>query len=119
MPPTLIAIVDDSAMIRAALSSLLRSYGYAVQVFASGEALLADDATRFACVVSDLQMAGMSGLELRRELSRGKISVPMILMTACPNTKSTRQAEQAGIRAVLEKPIDSTLLATTIAAALA
>lgn len=119
MPSSLIAIVDDDAMLRAALSSLLRSYGYAVEVFASGEALLAVAGARFACIVSDVRMPGMSGLELRRALLRDDIGTPVILMTAYLNPDVIRCADLLGVRAMLEKPIDSGLLAATIESALA
>ena len=119
MPSSLIAIVDDDAMLRAALSSLLRSYGYAVEVFASGEALLAVAGARFACIVSDVRMPWMSGLELRRALLRDDIGTPVILMTAYLNPDVIRCADLLGVRAMLEKPIDSGLLAATIESALA
>ncbi len=105
-----IAIVDDDALIRASLAGLLRSFGFKTETFASADDLLANDPDRFACVVSDLQMPGTSGLELRRVLLARPRKVPVIIVTAFPE----RATDQPAGAPVLAKPIDTARLMACI-----
>lgn len=105
-----IAIVDDDDAVRVGLSSLLRSYGYAAQAFESARALLdAGGAAldRFHCVITDLQMPGMSGIELLEELRRQGKALPLILMTAFPEAALRKRALQGGASCFLSKPFDA------------
>ena len=105
-----IAIVDDDDAVRVGLSSLLRSYGYAAQAFESAEALLGAGGAaldRFHCVITDLQMAGMSGIELLEELRRQDNALPLILMTAFPEAALRKRALQGGAACFLSKPFDA------------
>ncbi len=102
-----IAIVDDDPGVRGSLDSLLRSVGMVSLGFASAEDLLASGAQgRLACVVTDLHMPGMTGLELQAEIARRGWHKPLIMMTAYPTDQSRDQALGAGAAAFLTKPID-------------
>ncbi|USX24846.1 response regulator [Oxalobacteraceae bacterium OTU3CINTB1] len=108
-----IAIVDDDAAVRVGLSSLLRSYGYAAQAFDSAQALLAEGADalgQFHCVITDLQMPGMSGIELLEALRREGSTLPLILMTAFPEAALRKRALQGGAACFLSKPFDASQL---------
>ncbi|WP_329514507.1 response regulator transcription factor [Pseudomonas moraviensis] len=78
--PTIVCIVDDDASVRKSLSNLLRSVGYRAQVYASGEAFLAEaDFAETACLLLDLRMPGLSGIDVMRALPR---QIPVICMSA-------------------------------------
>ncbi|GAO79066.1 two-component response regulator [Sphingopyxis sp. C-1] len=102
-----IAIVDDDPDVRGSIDSLLRSAMMNPRCFASAEEMLAagieDD---LACIVTDLHMPGMTGLELQAEAGRRGWSVPIIIMTAYPTEIVRGQAEKAGAVAFLTKPVD-------------
>ena len=115
-----IAIVDDDDAVRVGLSSLLRSYGYAAQAFESAQALLgAATLGRFHCVITDLQMPGMSGIELLEELRRHGNPLPLILMTAFPEAALRKRALQGGAACFLSKPFDANQLLACLRSAAA
>lgn len=101
-----IAVVDDDEDVRTALDDMLKSLGYAAQLFETADSFLASDLERrIDCVISDIQMPGTSGLQLARVVqSRG---VPVILVTAFPTPEIEQQAQAAGVRRLLIKPFDS------------
>lgn len=103
-----IAIVDDDELVRTSLAGLLRSIGLGAEAFSSADSFLATDPDRFDCVVSDLQMPGMSGLELRRVLCERHRAVPIIIVTAYPE-RVPNVARSDGLH-LLEKPVDSSQL---------
>jgi FixJ family two-component response regulator len=103
-----IALVDDHESVRVALSSLLRSYGYATVGFDSAESLLALPSLEdYRCIISDLQMPGLNGLELLETLRRNDNRVPFILLTAFAEMPVRKRAMQAGACRVLSKPFDA------------
>jgi FixJ family two-component response regulator len=110
---TLIAIVDDDELVRTSLAGLLRSFGIGAEVFSSAGDLLATDPDRFDCVVSDLQMPGMTGLDLRRVLSERDKAVPVIIVTAYPERVPNVSRFDDGLH-LLEKPADSSQLIACI-----
>jgi FixJ family two-component response regulator len=112
-----IAVVDDDASIRKALSSLLRSMGYAVALFDSGEAFLAAPESG-DCVITDLQMPGMSGLDLLERLREHGIDTPVIVITAFPEPAVRQRALQLGARAFFSKPFDAGAILAEIEAAI-
>lgn len=115
----LIAIVDDDLGVRGSLDSLLRAVGLGAIGFARGEELLASRlSSRVACIVTDLHMPGMTGLQLQSELRRRGCSQPVIVMTAFPTAIAREQARAAGARAFLTKPIDPEALLAAIEAVL-
>ena len=120
MTPSTIAIVDDDPGVRGSVDSFLRSAGLAGVAFCSAEELLASDAQdRVACVVTDLHMPGLTGLDLQAELVRRGWRQPVILMTAYPTDAARAQALAAGAAAFLTKPIDPDGLLDAIERAIA
>ena len=108
-----IAIVDDDDAVRVGLSSLLRSYGYAAQAFESAQALLAAGGAaleQFHCVIPDLRLPGMRGIELLEALRRQGNTLPLILMTAFPEAALRKRALQGGAACFLSKPFDASQL---------
>jgi FixJ family two-component response regulator len=103
----LVAIIDDDESVRATTDSLVRSLGYIVRTFASAEEFLRsgriDD---FACVITDVQMPGMSGVQLQDHVRAEGSRVPFIFFTAFPDEKTRAQALAAGAICYLTKPFD-------------
>ena len=103
--PRTIAIVDDDDLVRSATASLVRSLGEAAIGFSSARAFLDADLDGVVCVISDVQMPGMSGIEMLQELRRRPSAPPLMLMTSFPSDKLREQADAAGAIAFLEKPV--------------
>jgi FixJ family two-component response regulator len=117
-PPT-VAVVDDDEAVRAALSNLLASLDLGVAAFASAEAFLASPACRdSACLITDIQMPGMSGLDLQRHLAGEGNRIPVILITAFPHDRLRQQAEADGALGFFAKPFDGRLMIDCIERAL-
>lgn len=107
----IVAIVDDDEAIRGALARLIRTIGYAPRTFASAEALLqALDGADVACVLTDVQMPGMNGLDLAKELRRRCHDLPIMVMTAYPSLANRELALTAGALEYFTKPLDDALL---------
>jgi FixJ family two-component response regulator len=116
---SVISVIDDDASIRAAANNLLSSHGYSVHTFESAEEFLRsahqDDSS---CVVADVQMSGMSGLDLLTHLrSRGN-DVPFIFITAFPDESVRARALKAGAICFLSKPFAGPVLMNHIEVAL-
>ena len=117
-PPS-IAIVDDDEQVREALGNLLRSVGYDVRAFCSAEDFLArPEQGVFSCLVSDIQMPGMGGLELQKRIVASGTPLPVILMTAFPRDHVRRQAEEQGAAGFLTKPFDGSRMIECVERAL-
>ncbi len=117
-PPT-IFVVDDDQAVRDSLRALLGSVGFKVRAFASGDELLAaHDPSQAACLVLDVHMPGMSGLEIQQKLAARGISVPVIVISDCGNAKLAASAVRAGAVDYLEKPISGQALIASIRRAL-
>jgi FixJ family two-component response regulator len=115
----LIAIVDDDDALRESLDNLLRSVGFRVQGFSSAEAFLqAHQAYETACLILDVRMAGMNGLELQRQLVAANWCIPIIFVTAYADDDARARALAAGAVAFLSKPCREEDLLTAIDAAL-
>ena len=115
----LIAIVDDDPAVRKALSRLLRASGYDVGEHASGVELLSSLQQRTPqCIVLDLHMPDLNGLEVQVELARAGWCIPVILITADGEADALARAVERGAVACLDKPIDSATLLRTISRAL-
>ena len=118
-PPT-VAVVDDDEAVRAALSNLLASLDLGVATFASAEEFLASLAcSEAACLITDVQMPGMSGLDLQRHLASEGNRIPVILITAFPQDRLRQQAEAEGAFGFFAKPFDGRLMIDCIERALA
>ena len=114
----LIALVDDDEAVRDSLALLLRLHGFATREFASGEAFLAWAGTEPAdCVLLDLRMATLSGLDVQAELARRRLGWPIVMLTAHGDVATTRAALKAGAFDFIEKPFDGEVLLQTIRAA--
>jgi FixJ family two-component response regulator len=110
MQPT-VYFVDDDASVRDALSLLLSLKGFLSRVFASGETFLETYRPEWrGCLLTDLRMPGMSGIELQRELSARGATLPVVLLTAHGDVATTRTAMKAGAYDFLEKPVDDQAL---------
>ena len=115
-----VAIVDDDDLMRGALQGLLKAAGLPAQAFASAEEFLNSGQQRHsACLIADIRMPGMSGLELQARLNDEKISVPTIFITAHGDSRMRMQALRAGAVEFLAKPFDDEVLLDSVRAALA
>lgn len=104
VPIRTVAVVDDHDLVRSATVSLLRSLGLEVASFRSALEFLDTPVDELGCIVSDLHMPGMSGLELYDTLRAGGSTVPFILMTAYATDQIRERARESGIFCLLEKP---------------
>jgi FixJ family two-component response regulator len=115
----IISIVDDDDEIRAAIQSLVQSYGLRAQGFASAEEFLESSrAEQTACLITDVQMPGMSGVDLQDALIKRDSRLPIIFISAFPEERVQRQVEAAGALAFLSKPFDAYELMACIQKAL-
>jgi FixJ family two-component response regulator len=116
-PPT-IAVVDDDESVRESVGSLVRSLGYRAVTFPSAEAFLdAAGMAAAACVIADMRMEGMSGLDLQARLASDGRRLPMIFITAYPDERLELRVRRAGAVGYLAKPfVDAQLVACLRAA---
>ena len=115
----LISIVDDDDALRSSLENLIRSVGWRVQCFSSAEAFLkSNQMHEKGCLILDVRMRGMSGLELQRQLVVANARTPIIFITAYEDDDWRRQALEAGAVAFLHKPFYQEELLNAIDAAL-
>ena len=102
---SVISVIDDDASVRAATNNLLRSHGYTVHTFASAEEFLRSvHLNNTSCVVADVQMAVMSGLDLLTQMRTQGYRVPFIFITAFPDESVRARALKAGAICFLAKP---------------
>ena len=105
----LISIIDDDELVREAVHDLIRSLGYDAKAFASAEDYLQSDSLgTSSCLVTDLQMPGMSGAELQDRLIAKGDPTPIIFMTAYFDEKVCNRVLKAGGRGFFKKPLDQT-----------
>jgi FixJ family two-component response regulator len=117
--PELISIVDDDESVRQGLSRLLTSVGFAVKAFASAEKYLSSDQLeRPDCLILDIRMSGMSGIELQRQLVANHSEVPVVFITAHEEETERVQALEGEARTVLIKPFSEEALLNAISNAL-
>ena len=117
--PPVISIVDDDRSVRAATYNLVRSLGYTVHTFASAEEFLRSPHLKdTSCVIADVQMPAMSGVELQSHLLAKGRRVPFIFITAFAVESARRQALKAGATCFLTKPFDGEALVKCLDAAL-
>ena len=115
----LISIIDDDEALRISLDDLIRSAGLRARGFSSAKAFLRSNELRETdCVILDLCLSGMSGLELQRQLAENDFDLPIIFMTAHERGDQRRQAIEAGAVAFLNKPFDEAELLNAIDTAL-
>ena len=115
----LVAIVDDDDSMRSALQGLLRVLGVPARTFASAEEFLnSGQQHQTACLIADIRMPGMSGLELQARLNAEHCRIPTIFITAHGDEKMRMQALRAGAVEFLAKPFDDEALLESVRAAL-
>jgi FixJ family two-component response regulator len=115
----LISLVDDDESVRRSTTLLIESFGFHAAAFESAESFLkSGQMQETACLIVDLQMPGMNGLELQSHLATAGYKIPIIFITAYDNKESRKQALQAGAVAFLGKPFSDELLLRALRAAL-
>ena len=114
-----VAIVDDDESIRAALQGFMKEAGLPAQAFASAEQFLGDgDLNQVGCLVADIRMPGMSGLELQARLHAERHRIPTVFITAHGDANMRMQALRAGAVEFLAKPFDEEVLLDCVRAAM-
>lgn len=115
----LISIVDDDESMRAALQRILLAHGFAATVFASADQFLASGQLRHAaCLIADVRMPGISGLQLHQHLTAAGYHIPTILITGRPTAADRDAALSAGAVSYLAKPFSDRALLDDLALAL-
>jgi FixJ family two-component response regulator len=115
----MVAIVDDDDLMRTALQGLLKSAGLLTHAFASADEFLRSGHQHdTACLIADIRMPGMSGLELQARLNGDQCRIPTIFITAHGDAKMRMQAMRAGAVEFLAKPFDDEALLESVRAAL-
>ena len=115
----MVAIIDDDESYRAAVQRLLKSAGFSVQSFASAEDFLSSGQQReTGCLIADIRMPGMSGLDLQSKLNSDHCPIPTIFITAHGDEKMRLQAMRGGAVKFLAKPFDGEILLEAVQVAL-
>jgi FixJ family two-component response regulator len=115
---SLVSVVDDDESVRESLPDLLREFGFAVQAFASAEQFLASDCIgQTRCLILDVAMPGMSGLDLQRELTLRQQKIPIVFITAHGDESDRPRLLEQGAVECLFKPFSDTALFEALNAA--
>ena len=115
----LVSVVDDDESVRESLPDLLKEFGFAARAFSSAEEFLDSDTVLLTgCLILDIVMPGMSGLELQRELKRRQMQTPIIFITAHQDEVVRRSTVDRGAVECLLKPFTDTALLDALNAAL-
>src|SRR6267143_5602790 len=116
---TFVAIVDDDDLMRSALQGLLKEAGLPARAFASAEEFLkSGQQQETGCLITDIRMPGMSGLDLQAKLNAEHCRIPTIFITAHGDARIRMQALRAGAVEFLAKPFDDEILLESVRAAL-
>jgi FixJ family two-component response regulator len=116
--PKLVLVIDDDTSMLRGLERLLNASGFDTEVFSSAETFLARTCEReAACLLIDIHLGGMSGIELRRRLAASGSAVPVVFMTAFDDDSTRQAAVEAGCVAFLRKPFPARLLMGAIGGA--
>jgi FixJ family two-component response regulator len=106
-----ISIVDDDESVRIAMNSLVRSLGYIAHTFASAEDFLRSPRlNETSCLITDVQMPGMNGIELQTQLRAKGLRMPIVFITAYPDERTRARSLDAGAVCYLTKPFDEETL---------
>jgi FixJ family two-component response regulator len=109
-----VAVIEDDSSFRRALRRLLGLRGFLTEGFASAEEFLQSPETAAECLVLDIHLGGMSGLELQSALAANSVPLPIIFITAFDNPSTQERARKAGAAAYLQKPFDDQTLIDAI-----
>src|SRR5215472_4702670 len=116
---SLVSVVDDDESIRESLPDLLSEFGFAARAFSSAEAFLSSDCVeKTRCLILDVMMPGMTGLDLQQELTRRGQKIPVIFITARKEEAVRARAFKQGAVKFLNKPFSDTALLDALNAAL-
>ena len=116
----MVSIVEDDRFFRESMGRLMRSLGYTVEAFPSAADFLASASlAETACLIADVHMPAMTGIELHRHLIDAGHAIPTILVTAYPNDADRARAENDGVVCYLRKPVDEQRLVECLRATLA
>jgi FixJ family two-component response regulator len=119
MKKVLVSVVDDNRFFRESMRRLMRSLGYTVDIFSSAADFLASPRlAETACLIADIHMPAMTGLELHRRLIHTGHTIPTILVTAFPNDDDRTHALNDGVACYLRKPVDEEHLTRCVREAL-
>jgi FixJ family two-component response regulator len=117
--PKMVAVVDDDESFRGALQRLLKSAGFPVRAFASAEDFLKSGRQHeTGCLIADIRMPGMSGLDLQAKLNADHFPIPTIFISAHGDEKMRLQAMRGGAVKFLAKPFDDAILLESVRTAL-
>jgi FixJ family two-component response regulator len=115
----LIACVDDDVSAREALEGFLKAFGFAPEIFSSAEEFLKSERLdETSCLITDIHLGGMSGVQLQSRLAASGSGIPVIVITAFPDDRVRARALSAGAVCFLNKPFDKEDLLTGIRSAL-
>ena len=119
MNKLLVSVVEDDQFVRESMGRLMRSLGYSVEAFPSAADFLASNRrAETACLIADVHMPAMTGIELYRHLVEAGQAIPTILVTAYPNDVDRSRALNDGVVCYLRKPVDEQDLVRCLHAAL-
>lgn len=119
MPEPLVSVVDDDATVRRSTTLLIESLGFQAAAFESAESFLqSEQLHETACLILDIQLPGMDGLQLQSHLAAAGYKIPIVFITAYDRREPRRQAMQAGAVAFLGKPFGDEVLLQTLRRAL-
>ena len=119
MPKPMISIVDDDDSAREGTMDLIKSMGFVAKAFPRAEDFLNSDHLRnTTCLITDMRMPGMTGLELHSRLVEAGNAIPTILVTGFPDDSDRRRAQRAGVICYLTKPFNDEELLTCVRSAL-
>ncbi|MBV9532991.1 MAG: response regulator [Bradyrhizobium sp.] len=119
MKKILVSVVDDDRFFRESMCRLMRSLGYTADFFSSAAEFLASPRlAETACLIADVQMPAMTGLELHRRLIDAGQAIPTILVTAFPNDVDRARALNDGVMCYMRKPVDEEHLTRSVREAL-
>jgi FixJ family two-component response regulator len=114
-----ISIIDDDEATRSAVSELMRASGYSAVAYDSAENFLASDASGSSdCIITDIQMPGLTGIELKQRLEAGACATPVIMITARREERLLAQARASGAFCLLRKPFKASALIDCVRRAL-
>jgi two-component system, LuxR family, response regulator FixJ len=115
MNTSTVFVIDDQSSIRHALGEMLSVFGYDVEAYGSADSFLrALDPLRYGCVVADVRMPGMDGIELVRELARRQVLLPVVVISGHADVPMAVAAIKAGAEDFIEKPVDDVQLVAAI-----
>jgi len=117
--PVVVHVVEDDESSRIASSRVLKSAGYVVRVYATGDDFLAQLPTEAGCIVLDLRLPGASGLDLQQRLATAENPLPIVFLTGRGDIPKTVRAMKAGAVDFLTKPVDAPVLIDAVARAIA